>query len=192
MIDYDQIHSDPDSLLEITMGLTLDDLRAELHEMLDAFEEMIKDCVDEDVVFQPQDPQAYDPDAARSEDVHLAWTLAHVIVHLTASAEEKAFLSAEMARGVLLHGRSRYEVPWQEVTTIAECRQRLAESRRICLACLDVWPDEPHYENKKIPWKGYPRVDARGFFILGLNHAADHLEQVRDIVRQAKAARSTV
>ena len=102
----------------------------------------------------------------------MAWTLAHVIVHLTASAEEKAFLAAEMARGVRLHGRSRYEVPWQTVMTIAQCRQRLAECRRMCLASLDMWPDDPCLLNKKMPWPGYPRVDARGYFILGLSHAA--------------------
>ena len=31
-----------------------------------------------------------------------------------------AFLAAEMARGVLLHGRSRYEIPWQEMTTLKQ------------------------------------------------------------------------
>ena len=189
MIDYARIHQDPESINDIAADMKIEDLKHELHEMVGFFEDLIMDCVDADVAFQPEDPEAYDPDASNSDEVYIAWTLAHVIVHLTASAEEKAFLAAEMARGVLLHGRSRYEVPWQEVLTIEQCRNRLDECRRMCLASLDMWPDEPHLENKKIPWKGYPRVDARGFFLLGLNHAADHIEQVREIVRQAKAAR---
>ena len=189
MIDYGQLHEDPQTLIKVVESMGIDDLRDELNMMIDNFEGMIVECVDADVVFEPQDPAANDPDAADPEEVHMAWTLVHVIVHLTASAEEKAFLAAEMARGVRLHGRSRFEVPWQTVTTIAQCRQRLAECRRMCLASLDMWPDDPCLLNKKMPWPGYPRVDSRGYFILGLSHAADHLEQVRDIVKQAKAAR---
>ncbi len=58
-------------------------------------------------------------------EVGLAWTLGHVIVHLTASAEEAAFLGAELARGVEPHGRSRYEVPWRTLVTIEGARARL-------------------------------------------------------------------
>ncbi len=189
MIDYERLHNDSQDLIKIVEDMNIEDLRNELNSMIDTFEGMISGCVDADAVFEPQDPAAYDPDAADPEEVHMAWTLAHVIVHLTASTEEKAFLAAEMARGVRLHGRSRFEVPWQTVMTIGQCRQRLAECRRMCLASLDMWPDDPCLRNKKMPWPGYPRVDARGYFILGLSHAADHLEQVREIVHQAKAAR---
>ena len=189
MINYERLHDDPQTLIDAVDNMSITDLRDELNMMIDSFEGMIAESVDADVVFEPQDPAAYDPDAADPREVNMAWTLAHVIVHLTASAEEKAFLAAEMARGVRLHGRSRFEVPWQTVITIAQCRQRLAECRRMCLASLDMWPDDPCLLNKKMPWPGYPRVDARGYFILGLSHAADHLEQVREIVRQAKDAR---
>jgi hypothetical protein len=58
-------------------------------------------------------------------------TLAHVIVHTTASAEESRLSGGRDARGVPNHGRSRYEVPWQSVTTIDQCRHRLEESRRM-------------------------------------------------------------
>jgi hypothetical protein len=45
-------------------------------------------------------------------ELALPWTLGHVIVHITASAEESAFLAAELARGVHRRtGRSRFEVP---------------------------------------------------------------------------------
>ena len=108
---------------------------------------LIAECVDADVVLVPDDPEADDPWAATPEETNMSWTLGHVIVHTTASSEESAALAAEMARGVALHGRSRYEVPWQEMRTIEGCRQRLEESRRMRLASLEMWPDDPHLEN---------------------------------------------
>jgi len=136
----------------------------------------------------PDDPEADDPYAADPADRDLAWTLGHVVVHVTASAEESAFLAAELARGVPSHGRSRYEVPWESVTTIAECRHRLEESRRMRLATLDVWPDEPHLDNL---YEGYGgrSIGPVARFIYGLMHDDDHLEHLVDIVRQARAAR---
>jgi hypothetical protein len=101
--------------------------------------------------------------------------LGHVIVHTTASAEESAALAAEMARGVEFHGRSRSEIPWRDVTTIAQCRHRLEESRRMRLASLDMWPDEPYLDNRHQPWPGAGRLDAYGRFVLGLLHDDDHL-----------------
>ena len=59
---------------------------------------LIAGCTDADVVFVPEDPEAYDKYAAAAEELHVAWTLGHVIVHATASAEECAFLAAEVAR----------------------------------------------------------------------------------------------
>jgi hypothetical protein len=111
-----------------------------------------------------------------------------VIVHTTASAEEAAFLAAEMARGVQPHGRSRYETPWEMVTTIAQCRQRLQESRRMRLASLEMWPDEPHLENVYEAWPGGPPVNVLGRFVLGLRHDSDHLDHIAKIVHQAQTA----
>ena len=122
------------------------------------------------------------------EDVDLAWTLGHVIVHALASSEESAFLAAEMARGVEPHGRSRYETPWEEVTTIEQCRSYIEQSRRMILAMLDVWPDEPHLDNTYEPWDGMVANPVIRF-LLGLSHAEEHLAQIEEIVRQAKAAR---
>ena len=104
---------------------------------------LIAECKDADVTFEPVDPEAHDPYAESAEEVELAWTLGHLIVHTTASAEESAALAAELARGVGFHGRSRSEIPWQEVTTVAQCRERLAESRRMRLASLGMWPARP-------------------------------------------------
>jgi hypothetical protein len=137
------------------------------------------------------DPEAHDPYAEREEDVDLAWNLGHVIVHITASSEESAALAAEMARGVEFHGRSRSEVPWQEVKTLRQCHQRLDESRRMRLASLDMWPDEPHLDSEYETWTDGPVVNAVGRFVLGLMHADSHLDQIAEIVQQAKKGRSS-
>ncbi len=157
--------------------------------MISNVHSIIADCTDADVTFVPQDPAANDTFAADSSVVDLAWTLGHVIVHATASAEEAAFSAAELARGIERTGRTRYEVPWETVTTIAQCRARLDESRRMRLATLDVWPDPPHldtmyrFREDGKPYNAYER------FITGLQHAQSHVEQIREIVRQARAAR---
>ena len=168
--------------------------RADLIRLTDAMIQTvhatIADCRDADVTFVPADPAANDTFAADSSVVNLAWTLGHVIVHATASAEEAAFSAAELARGIERPGRTRYEVPWETVTTIAQCRARLDESRRMRLATLDVWPDPPHretvfrYREDGKPFNAYER------FIGGLQHAQSHVAQIHDIVGQAKAARN--
>lgn len=95
------------------------------------------------MTFIPVDPQAHDSAATNAEEMGIAWTLGHIIAHMTAGAEESAALAAELARGVPFHGRSRYEVPWQTVTTMQQCRSRLEESRRMRLASLGMWPERP-------------------------------------------------
>ena len=92
-------------------------------EMIELTLDLIHDCVDDDVSFEPLDPVAHDPYASDPKDVTLAWNLGHVIVHVTASSEESASLAAELARGVENHGRSRYEVPWQSMSSIAATGQ---------------------------------------------------------------------
>jgi len=174
---------------ELVAGLSRDDLRDLTCEMISTVMELIHDCVDVDVIFQPQDPEADDPYAAKPEEAAMPWTLGHVIVHITASAEESAALAAELARGVPNHGRSRYEVPWQEMRSIEDCRHRLHESLRMRLASLDMWPDEPYLETACEAWKDGPQVNAAGRFVLGLLHSENHLEQIEDVVRQAREAR---
>jgi len=180
------------TLAELVADLTPDDLRRLTNDMVDTMLELIADCVDEDVTFVPVDPEANDPYASHEAERHMPWTLGHVIVHTTATAEEAAFLAAQLARGVGYHGRSRYEVPWRAVTTAAQCRQRLEESRRMRLASLDMWPDEPHLDNTYTPFEGrLGPINAVGAFVLGLGHDAQHLDQIAEIVRQARAARTT-
>ncbi len=190
MLDFTPLHAKQMTLRELAAPLTLADLRGLTNEMVDEMLALIAPCADADVVFMPVDPEANDTFAADETEKDVAWTLGHVIVHTTASAEESAFLAAEMARGVLPHGRSRYETPWQTVSTIAQCRARLEESRRMRLASLDLWPDRPILDNTYEPWPGAGDIDAVGRFILGLAHDTDHLGQIADIVRQAQTARA--
>jgi hypothetical protein len=84
-------------------------------------------------------------------------------------------------------GRSRYEVPWESVTTIAGCRARLAESRRMRLASLDLWPDPPHLDTVFRYRPDSPPLNAYERFMGGLRHGNAHIDQVREIVRQAHA-----
>ena len=165
------------------------DLERLTETMIAAMREAIAECQDADVTFVPEDPQANDTFASDASVVNLAWTLGHVIVHTTASAEEAAFSAAEMARGVERAGRTRYEIPWESVTTIAECRARLAESRRMRLASLDLWPDPPHLETEFRYNPESKPLDAYARFAGGLRHDNSHIDQIREIVRQARAQR---
>lgn len=189
MIDFAPVQNRKMKIQEMARDLTTDDLRMMTNEMVDTVLALIAGCRNVDITFVPEDPDAHDRYAVSEEEVDLAWTLGHVIVHITASAEESAFLAAELARGVAFHGRSRYEVPWGTVKTIEQCRHRLEESRRMRLASLDMWPDRPNLENVYSPYKGVGRIGARERFLLGLKHDADHLGQIEDIVTQARRAR---
>ncbi|MBI9042864.1 MAG: DinB family protein [Anaerolineaceae bacterium] len=184
MIDFSPLQKKEISFPRFSKQYTKEDLADATCEMMNYLLSRIKDLHDQAVTFQPLDPKADDPFAASQDDVGIAWTLAHVIVHITASMEESAALAAELARGVEVQGRSRYETPWESVTTLVQCQQRLLESQRMCLASLDMWPDEPHLDNEYSPWKGMGKIDARGRYILGLQHSDDHFGQISDILDQ--------
>ncbi len=186
MLDFTPIWDKKTTFANLAAELTIDDLRQLTNNMIDSVLEIIADCTDENVLFVPDDPDANDTYADEGTDAELAWTLGHVIVHATASSEEAGAIAAELARGVEERGRSRSETPWQSITTIAQCRQRLEESRRMRLASLDMWPDAPYLDNSYEPYPFAGEVGACGFFILGLFHEDAHLEQMREIVRQAR------
>lgn len=187
MLDFSKVRNKTQTLNELAEPLTKADLAKLTNEMIDLELGLLAECEDADVTFQPVDPEANDTFASNAEEVGIAWTLGHVVVHATASSEEAAFLAAELVRGVEFHGRSRYETPWESVTTIAQCRERLEESRRMRLATLDVWPDEPHLELTRE--FGSSRLNAKAQFLLGLSHDDSHIGQIREIVRQAREAR---
>jgi len=187
MLDFAPVWSREMRFAELAAPLTIDDLRQLTNNMIDSMLDLIADCTDENVVFVPSDPDANDTYAADGTDAELAWTLAHVIVHATASSEEGAAIAAELARGVEFHGRSRSELDWESVTTIAQVCQRLEESRRMRLASLDMWPDAPHLDNVHQPYSFFGEINAVGYFVTGLFHDDSHLKQIAEIVRQASS-----
>ena len=187
MLDFTPVQKKEMSLRQLTSKLTPHDLRDLTNEMIDTVQSQIADCVDANVTFVPSDPKANDTFAASEDEVRLAWTLGHVIVHITASSEEAAAIASELARGVPFRGgRSRSEVPWRTVTAIAQCRHRLEESRRMRLASLEMWPDEPDLTNSYQPSPQNESRNAMIRFVLGLQHDDSHPGQIAEIVRQAK------
>ncbi|HRQ37317.1 MAG TPA: DinB family protein [Chloroflexota bacterium] len=188
MLDFARVRLKEITWAELTAGLTVEDLRDLTNEMVDTMLALLADCTDECVTLVPYDPAAHDAYAVNQDEVGLAWTLGHVIVHTTASAEESAALAAELARGVVVQPRrSRSERPWRTISTIAQCRHRLEESRRMRLASLDMWPDEPYLDNYYQAREGGVDLTAVIRFVLGLSHDDSHLGQIQEIVRQAQA-----
>ena len=114
MLDFTPVRNKEITYAELVEGLAADDLCRLTVDIFDRIFYLISGCEDLDVVFIPQDPDANDPYASNDAETDLAWTLGHVIVHITASSEESAFLSAELARGVSRRrARTRYEVDWE-------------------------------------------------------------------------------
>ncbi len=190
MLPYQRVSRKEITIADLAQDVSVDLLRRETTAMNDRVLGLIAECTDADVVFKPVDPEANDRYAQDPTAANEAWTLGHVIVHATASSEEAAFLAAELARGVPHHGRSRSETEWTTVTTIAQCRQRLHESRRIRLASLELWPDQPNLDLTYAIWEGGPVVNAVSRFLYGLVHESSHLAQMAEIVRQAQAGRA--
>ena len=189
MLDFTPVRNQQRTMAQLTAGLTVADLRQLTNEMVDTILGLIAESTDADVTADILDPQANDTFASNPDEVGISWTLGHVIVHTTASAEESAALAAELARGVEFHGRSRSEVPWENVTTIAQCRARLEESRRMRLASLDMWPDQPYLDNTYEPYAGRGAYNAVTRFVGGLSHDDSHLAQIERLAREARAAR---
>jgi DinB superfamily len=190
LLDFTLVKNKSITLTDLARELTQTDLRNLTNEMIDTMLLIIADATDEDVVFVPQDPNADDPYGI-PEEKNLVWTLGHVAVHTTASSDESAALALTLARGIVPEGRSRYEVPWRSVQTIDQVRHRFEESRRMRLAMLDAWPDEPHLEVTYAPSPRFGPYNAITRFIMGLYHDDDHLGQLREIMRQARVARSS-
>jgi hypothetical protein len=189
MLDFTAVRAKTQSWMDFACAVTHADLVRLTDELAGLQLSILADCTDADVTFMPADPNAHDPYAADAAEEDIAWTLGHVVVHATASSEESAFLAAELARGVPWEKRrSRYETPWQTVNGIAQCRARIEESRRMCQGLLAAWPDEPHMDNTYSPREGLV-VNAIIRYLLGMSHAEEHLAQMREVARQARAAR---
>jgi hypothetical protein len=189
VIDFSPVHRKERTVQDLAEGLSRDDLVRLANEMCDHFQELIAGAEDPDTTFVPDDPEANDTFAATREEVELAWTLGHVIVHWTASSEEAAAHALTLARGLPVRGRSRYEGPWEEANTADFLHRRIEESRRMQLAMLDAWPDRPHLDVTHTMREGSPPINAIGRFLSGLMHADSHREQVSKVLGQARAAR---
>ena len=191
MLDFTPVRNKTLSFTDFCRDLTKANLYTLTDEMIDTMLAIITDAQDEDVDFVPQDPEANDTFGI-PEERDLAWTLGHVIVHVTASSEESAALALTLARGLPVEGRSRYEVPWRTVHTVAQLRHRLEESRRMRRAMLDAWPDEPHLDMTYTPYPSVGPINAVTRFVLGLSHDDAHIGQLHKIMLQAKAAHNAV
>jgi len=190
LIDFGPVFRREASIQDLAADLRAEDLRGLTNQMCDLQLAALEEATDADVVMVPDDPDAKDTFASRPEDVGLSWTLGHVVVHTTASAEESAALALVLARGLPVEGRSRYEVPWEEARTVQFLRGRIEESRRMRLAMLEAWPDEAHLDNFYAPYEGRPPMNALGRFLSGLAHDQSHLEQMDKIMGQALGRRS--
>ncbi|MBZ0286053.1 MAG: DinB family protein, partial [Anaerolineae bacterium] len=126
---------------------TTHDLKAVTNKSLDTILDIIRDLTDADVIFDPIDPEANDPHAKPGEE-KIGWSIAHLVAHVTASSEEWATYSSILARGIRYtpEPRLRYETDWRDITTKAQCVQRIEESRRMRLAYLETWPDRPQLD----------------------------------------------
>lgn len=187
MLDFTPVRAHTMTLNDLAQPLQYADLHELTDQMIDAMLAIINDATDADVVFEPTDPAAHDTagDAAEAE---LPWNLGHVIVHTTASSEEAAAQAASLARGVVPVGRSRYETDWRTITTIAQARNRLYESRRMRHAFLNAWPEVPLLSVTVPSPVAETDLNAISRFIFGLWHDDGHLGQLREIMRQARNA----
>lgn len=191
MLDFTPVNQYQIPMDTFAADLTVADLRCLTNQSIDRLVALLEQCSDADIVYTPHDPDAFDAYATkfRPEEATLGWSIGHNLVHTTASGEEYAFNAAELARGVPYHGRSRYETPWQSITTVEQCLARLQESRRMRLASLDLWPDEPDLNNGVTPWKESGWVNAIGLFTWGLAHDDSHWRQIQRIMAQLQAVR---
>lgn len=194
MFDFQPILDGEMTVMAFASKYTQDDLRQLSNESVDYLLGLIADLSDADVTFEPEDPNANDPYAVEGEE-SIGWSIAHLVAHVTASSEEGAAFSSLLARGIPAEHRPRYETPWRDITTKAQCVQRLEESRRMRLAYLDTWPDTPFLDvYRQVSEKFVERfgeMNAPAAFIFGLGHEVGHYEQFHEVIRQIKAARTT-
>jgi hypothetical protein len=195
LIDFSAADRDGKTMIELAQGMTAADLKAATDASLDLILDILGDATDAEMVHMPDDPNADDPHATAGEE-NIGWSLAHLVAHVTASAEENAAVSSILARGIpyVREPRLRWETPWRALTTREQVLQRVAESRRIRLAYLDAWPDEPHLDvyletSERFVAKFGPQ-NAPAALLFGLRHEADHYDQLRDTRAQAAAAKA--
>ena len=196
MIDFSPMRDGDLSFMDFSARENIgpDELRALSDESLDYLLGLLEDLNDADIVYEPEDPNADDPFAVEGEE-EIGWNLGHLIAHVTASSEEGAALSSLLARGIPASERPRYETPWRDVTTVAQVRQRLVESRRMRNSYLQTWPDAPLLNIVRDVSERFTarfgEMNAPAAFLFALSHEVGHYEQIAEVKRQALAARAT-
>jgi len=176
---FDSFHDGRAEYADVVRGLDHAAATSMTEELFDELERLLADADDHAVLMVPGDPTAEDPQAE-------GWTIAHVICHVTAGLEEGAVQGTSLARGVPTEGRSRFEVKWETVLTADQVRARLMESRRMTLAMLRAWPDEPHLDEVMTLVPHFGPLNAVSRHLLGVMHGSGHLNQIRESLRQAR------
>lgn len=198
MVDFSPVKNKEKKYIDLWHddNLTIQDLRDATTRSIAHILSLISSLDDAGIAHEPQDDNANDPYAVEGEE-HIGWTVGHLVAHVTASSEESAAFASMLARGVEgLEHRPRYETPWREVDTKAKAIQILEESRRIRLAYLDTFPDEPHYNNLRTglserAQNAWGDLNAPAEFLRGLSHEVGHYSQIEDAVQQALNATDT-
>ncbi|MDP9471270.1 MAG: DinB family protein [Chloroflexota bacterium] len=170
------------ALADVARGVDRSDLAGLLDEVFDAMDAALAEVGDAEVVFVPDDPEATDSEEGQG------WTVGHIVAHVTAGLEEASAAASTLARGAEMTGRLRYEVPWETLASATAVRRRLVESRRMCRAFLETWPDEPHLENTYTPFPSLGPLNGPMRLLLSLAHARGHLPQLEEVLRQARVA----
>lgn len=195
LIDFAPVKAQQIKLHDYAGQFTRQDLRQATGDYLDAVLDIIADMDDADLTHDPKDPDADDPYAKPGEE-RIGWSLAHLVLHITASIEEAAAFGSILARGVSTPEglRLRYEPEWRTFTTRTQVIHRLEESRRMSLAYLEAWPDKAHMDaHRTLSARAvdlFGEANAPTAHLLGLLHARDHLDQLRDVHGQVVAARA--
>jgi hypothetical protein len=188
-IDFQPVFKKEKSLIDLANKYSHADLGAGLNSYVDFTLQIINGVGDEQATYIPFDPHADDPHATTEADRHLGWSLVHLVMHVTATAEEAAAFSSILARGIAIGGRLRSERDWREVTTCAEAVARLEECRRMCLAYLATWPDRPDLTTVRIMPENmsWMKPNAPISFLAGLMHWHKHIEQFQQVADQSRA-----
>lgn len=192
-IDFSPVDDQELTLLDFANRFSRAHMRAFTNASIDFMLDIVRGLNDAQVVFMPHDPHADDPHAKPGEE-HIGWSVAHLVVHVTASSEEWATYSSVLARGIPYPAepRLRFETDWKTVTSQAQCLQRLEESRRMRLAYIDSWPDKPDLtalrELSPRFLEKFGPMNAKACFLFGLKHEVGHHAQIAEAARQAREA----
>lgn len=178
--NFEAVRAGLTSFADMASKLNRADLISLTNEIFEALGKPLADQTADDLVlFVPADSSA---------EEGAGWTIGHIVAHLTATWEETVAVASTMARGIKLEARLRYEVPWEELNTIARVKARLQESQRMCLAFLETWPDEPHLDITATPIPPLGPLNALAMCGLGIGHAQSHVAQIAETVRQYSEA----